>query len=362
MQKRSLSMRKRNLSFIAAAIGSIAAVFAIDAHAASNVIATGAHGVDMLGVAGSAAAGVLGMGQIAATGGDHAITSKKFRVAVEGATTDGRNIERVWIQQMAGQYNPEFYGARVNCEHIRGYVPMTGTGDPSSRFGSYGDVIGLSAEEIADGPLKGKLALYAQIAPTQALTDLVKAGQKVYTSIEVNPSFADTKQAYLIGLAVTDSPASLGTEMLSFASKQGEHNPLTARKQAPGNVFTASEETTFEFEAATQTPIDAGVALFKRVGAILGLVKEKGASDDKRFGDVTQAVEMLATFSREQAERAETFANQLTQLQGELKTEREAHAETAKKLAELTQTLSTQPGGTARPTATGAHDGHKTDC
>lgn len=361
MQKRSLSMRKRNLSFIAAAIGSIAAVFAVDAHAASSLIATGAHSVDMLGVAGSAAA-VLGVGQIAATSGNHAITSKQFRVAVEGATTDGRNIERAWIQQMAGQYNPEFYGARVNCEHIRGYVPMTGTGDPSSRFGSYGDVIGLSTEEIADGPLKGKLALYAQIAPTQALTDLVKAGQKVYTSIEVNPSFADTKQAYLIGLAVTDSPASLGTEMLSFAAKQGEHNPLSARKQAPGNVFTASEETIFEFEAATQTPIAAGAALFKRVGEILGFVKEKGANDDKRFSDMTQAVEMLATFSREQATRADTFADRFTKLEGELKTEREAHTATAKKLAELTQTLSTQPAGAVRPTATGTHDGHKTDC
>ncbi|HEJ9876616.1 TPA: GPO family capsid scaffolding protein, partial [Pseudomonas aeruginosa] len=27
--------------------------------------------------------------------------SKWFRIAVEGATTDGRNIERDWIEQMA---------------------------------------------------------------------------------------------------------------------------------------------------------------------------------------------------------------------------------------------------------------------
>ncbi|MBB3001451.1 hypothetical protein FHX57_003808 [Paraburkholderia tropica] len=355
-------MFKRKLTFLAAAVGSIASLFAIDAHAATTTITAGMQHADVIGAASTAAAGALGVGQIAATGGNHAITSKTFRVAVEGSTTDGRNIERVWIQQMAAQYNPEFYGARVNCEHIRGVAPMTG-GEPSaSPFGSYGDVIALTAEEIADGPLKGKLALYAQVAPTQALIDLAKARQKVYSSIEINPSFADTKQAYLIGLAVTDSPASLGTEMLTFAAQQGDNNPLTSRKQSPGNLFTASEETTLEFEATTQTPIGAGVALFKRVGELLGITKEKGAADEKRFGDITQAVEMLATFSREQATRADTFAERLTKLETELDAERKAHTATAQALEKLTTKLSTEPGGTTRPTATGTSEGHKTDC
>ncbi|TDG03721.1 GPO family capsid scaffolding protein [Paraburkholderia guartelaensis] len=354
-------MFKRKLTFLAAAVGSIASLFAIDAHAATTTITAGMQHADVIGAASTAAAGALGVGQIAATGGNHAITSKKFRVAVEGATTDGRKIERAWIQQMAAQYSAELYGARVNCEHIRGMAPMTDNAN-SSPFGSYGDVIGLSAEEIADGPLKGKLGLYAQVAPTQALINLAKARQKVYTSIEINPSFADTEQAYLIGLAITDSPASLGTEMLSFAATQGDNNPLAHRKQSPGNLFTASEETTLEFEATTQTPIGAGVALFKRVGELLGITKEKGAADEKRFGDITQAVEMLATFSREQATRADTFAERLTKLETELDAERKAHTATAQALEKLTTKLSTEPGGTTRPTATGTSEGHKTDC
>lgn len=32
--------------------------------------------------------------------------SKWFRVAVEGATTDGRKIQRSWIEQMAKNYSP----------------------------------------------------------------------------------------------------------------------------------------------------------------------------------------------------------------------------------------------------------------
>ncbi|RBL66398.1 phage capsid protein, partial [Pseudomonas sp. MWU13-2625] len=125
--------------------------------------------------------------------------AKKFRVATEGATTDGRNIERSWIEQMAANYNPKKYGARVNLEHFKGLLP-------DGPFKRYGDVLALTAEKVEDG----KLALFAVIDPTDDLVALNKARQKVYTSIEVDPNFSDTGEAYLVGLAVTDDPASLG--------------------------------------------------------------------------------------------------------------------------------------------------------
>ncbi|WP_084069007.1 GPO family capsid scaffolding protein [Paraburkholderia heleia] len=355
-------MFKRKLSLVALAVGSMASLIALDAHAATaTVSAIGAglqHG-DMLASLGTAGAAIgLGIGSTSNADGNHASTSKWFRVAVEGATTDGRNIEREWIQQMAAQYNTALYGARVNCEHIRGYAPLSDT----NPFGAYGDVTALKSEQVVDGPLKGKLALYAQITPTQALLDLQKSRQKLYTSIEINFSFADTKQAYLIGLAVTDSPASLGTEMLAFAAGQGDNSPLKARKQAPDNLFSAAEETVIEFEPVTQTPAGAVAGLFHRVGEMLGFVKEKGATDDKRFTDITQAVELLATFSQEQAKTVQTYAAKLDELRAELDTEKAAHADTSKKLGELTATLSTQPGGQQRPPATGANGVQKTDC
>ncbi|MEM5403909.1 GPO family capsid scaffolding protein [Paraburkholderia unamae] len=356
-------MFKRKLSLVALAVGSMASLFAFDVHAAtatSAAIGAGLQHGDMLagfGTAGAAALG-LGIGSTTSADGNHAATSKWFRVAVEGATTDGRNIEREWIQQMAAQYNTALYGARVNCEHIRGYAPLSDT----NPFGAYGDVTALKSEQIVDGPLKGKLALYAQITPTQALLDLQKSRQKLYTSIEINFSFADSKQAYLVGLAVTDSPASLGTEMLAFAAGQGENSPLKARKQSPDNLFSAAEETVIEFEPVTQTPASAVTGLFHRVGEMLGFVKEKGATDDKRFSDITQAVELLAKFSNEQAMAVQKYAAKLDELRAELDTEKAAHADTAKKLGELTATLSTQPAGQQRPPATGANGIQKTDC
>ena len=45
--------------------------------------------------------------------------SKFFRIATEGATTDGRVISRAWIEQMARNYDPKKYGARINLEHLK---------------------------------------------------------------------------------------------------------------------------------------------------------------------------------------------------------------------------------------------------
>ena len=128
-----------------------------------------------------------------------------FRVATEGATTDGRKISRDWITQMAGNYDPKKYGARVWMEHMRGLFA-------DGPFPALGDVKALKAEEVEDG----KMALFADIDPTDRLKEMNGQRQKVYTSIEVNPNFADSGEAYLEGLAVTDSPASLGTETVSY--------------------------------------------------------------------------------------------------------------------------------------------------
>ncbi|GHL58540.1 hypothetical protein ECZU31_18150 [Escherichia coli] len=53
-----------------------------------------------------------------------------------------------------------------------------------------------------------------------------KAAQKVYTSMEIQPNFANTGKCYLVGLAVTDDPASLGTEYRNSAAKTQPPEPL----------------------------------------------------------------------------------------------------------------------------------------
>ena len=171
-----------------------------------------------------------------------------FRVAVEGSTTDGRAIDRQWLLDAAETYNRDTYAARVNLEHIRGVTP-------DGPFQAYGDVIGLKTETVeltVGGKTEKRLALFAEIDALDPLVAMNKKAQKLYSSVEISPNFAGTGKAYLVGLAVTDSPASLGTEMLQFAASQGENSPLAGRKQDKANLFTAAEEVSIEL--AEETP------------------------------------------------------------------------------------------------------------
>lgn len=194
--------------------------------------------------------------------------SKFFRVAVEGATADGRTIERQQLIEMAASYNPATYAARVNMEHIRGITA-------DKPFRALGDVMALKTEEIEldlAGNKEKRLALFAQITPNDDLLAINAADQKRYTSIEINPNFAATGKAYLMGLAVTDSPASLGTEFIQFVAGQREKgiDPLANRRLSAANLFTAAAETTMEFEEvgapANETTglLAAATAFFKQ--------------------------------------------------------------------------------------------------
>lgn len=235
--------------------------------------------------------------------------SKWFRVAVEGATTDGRQIERQWLVDAAETYNPKTYGARVWLEHFRSLVA-------DSPFKAYGDVLALKTEEVEIAGTK-KLALFAQIEPTDELVAMVnKAKQKIFTSIEISPKFADSGRAYLSGLAVTDTPASLGTEMLAFSAQHPDASPLKARKQHADNLFTLAEEAALEFDEVEEKP-SIGAALFTKVQELL---KGKQAKDDSEFAQVGQAVEAIAEHVKDlpdQFAQAEQRATELTsQVQG----------------------------------------------
>ena len=227
--------------------------------------------------------------------------SKWFVVATEGATTDGRTINRSWIEQMAANYDPKKYGARVNLEHIKWRYMWND--DPHSKC--YGDVVGLKTEENAEG----KLQLLAQIDPTDDLIKLNKDRQKIYTSIECDPNFADTGEAYLVGLAVTDNPASLGTEMLAF-SAGASANPLNNRKEKAENLFTAAIETKLEF-AEEQEPVPSILEKIK------GLFAKKAKTDDERFADQTQAIELLAEQTQETLEKLTALSADLAKQQAE---------------------------------------------
>ena len=267
--------------------------------------------------------------------------SKFFKVATEGDTTDGRKIQRNWIEQAAKNFNQAKYGARVWLEHIRGTLP-------DSPFRAFGDVTAVKAEENGEG----KMVLYAQIDPTPDLVAMNKERQKVYTSIEIDPDFAGTGEAYMVGLAVTDSPASLGTEMLAF-SAQSKQNPLAARKQRPENLFTAAVETQLEFEAD-----DTGPSLFAKVKELLSKNKEKSRAD---FSDITQAVEAVAEETANSSERVAQLNSQVSQLSNQLTTLQGQLEQNTTDFNQLKGQLEREPNTPPRTPATGG-DNQPVDC
>ena len=271
--------------------------------------------------------------------------SKFFRIGVEGATTDGRRIERDWLVQMAAQYSRSTYGARVNMEHYKGVLP-------DGPFRAYGDVIALKAEEIEIGGQK-KMALFAQIEPTADLIDITKKRQKIYTSMEVNPRFADTGKAYLVGLAVTDNPASLGTEALEFAASKPAANPWAARKADKDNLVTEAEEVTLEFEDAAE---EGAIAKFSSaIKGALAKFNAKSSTDDARFAAVAEGFEQLG----------EAFAAHVTATSEKLTANAKTIGELQSQLKDLQgkyAALDTTATGTQRPLAAGGNGTVLTDC
>ncbi|KPW22030.1 Scaffold protein [Pseudomonas cannabina pv. alisalensis] len=131
------------------------------------------------------------------------------RVATSGPTVDGRVITPQELRDIAETYSTATYTATIWSEHER--WP-----------GAYGTVFAVRLLEDVEGLAPGQVALEAQLKPNDKLLWLNDQGEKLFTSIEITPDFATTGKAYLTGLAVTDSPASLGTQELYFSRKTGK--------------------------------------------------------------------------------------------------------------------------------------------
>lgn len=113
---------------------------------------------------------------------------------------------------MADQYSPDEYTAMIWPEHFRSsWAPFEGK--------NWGTV-----DEVKAAKIGGKLRLYVKLTANDYLLSANADGQKLFMSIEPDPDYKGTGKAYLMGLAVTDSPASTGTTRLKFSVGETEHD------------------------------------------------------------------------------------------------------------------------------------------
>ena len=204
------------------------------------------------------------------------------RVATSGPTVDGRVILPQELRDIAETYSTSTYTASIWSEHER--WP-----------GAHGTVFAVRLVEDEEGFQPGQVALEAQLKPNQRLLYLNDQGEKLFTSIEITPDFANTGKAYLTGLAVTDSPASLGTQELYFSRKTGQ--PAHFAAYVPlGQLELKEEEPTSE--------IGKVLSLFSRLF--------------KRFGIDEVPDETTPTTTEENNEMDETTGTALKALRDQL--------------------------------------------
>ena len=161
--------------------------------------------------------------------------SKPFRIFVEGETiSDGRKVTAEMIDECVATFAPATYSPRINIEHVSGY-------SPEPPFNGYGDVVEVEAKTddfTIAGKVEKRRAMYGVVDGNDQLVSLAKADQKPFPSVELTPSYAGSGKFGIIGLAFTDTPASIGTQRLQFSNR------------APGSVFAFSTDAvTIEFEA-----------------------------------------------------------------------------------------------------------------
>lgn len=258
---------------------------------------------------------------------------KKFRVAVSGSTVDGREISPVHLREAAENFNPDVYAARVNVEH---YLSPC----PSSEFSAMGDVTALSTEDITEGPLAGRTALYAEIEPTERMKQLVADGKKIYSSIELHPQFSVNGRAYLVGLAMTDTPASLGTERLKFTAQQRQ--AVMTFNSVQGEAPLISEAIESEIIEMAEQRQEEGTQWFNRVMGIIGRGRK---ADDASFSRIQEAVEGVATSQADIIDRfnvLETRHQQDRQKITSLTTELAALKENCARMTAIRRTASPQ--------------------
>lgn len=174
--------------------------------------------------------------------------------------------------------------------------------------------------------------------------------QKVYTSIEVDENFAKTGSAYLIGLAVTDSPASLGTEMLQFAAG-AKVNPFADKKQRPENLFTAAQEVSLEFDEVKE-PQSYSAGLLDKVKNMFKTQEKKSVES---FSDQEQAIVEIATETANQGKAVSDLEEKYSILNTD-------HEQLQKDFNELKTKLDGEPDSDPRPKSGNSNFNEVVDC
>lgn len=269
-------------------------------------------------------------------------------ILTAGHTIDGREVKPETLHEMAETYDPKVYNAAINIEH--------------NRYGSkLGAVLSLKVKEIGE-----TVKLFAELKPNNYMLYLIQQGQKLHTSCEIVHNFAKTGKAYLTGLAVTDTPASLGTtEMHLSANDQqaevfttdGEPIPSNEDKDPVfKNPFSKKEDNSME-KATLELVQQLSDQQAQTAEALSSLA---GKIDGLNLGAAAQPEEQDRGKADEGSEDEPTELSSVLGVMQEMQTTIQALSKTSEDTAKLLTQLSEETDDNFRHQATG-EDNDKPD-
>ncbi|EPN2803314.1 GPO family capsid scaffolding protein [Serratia marcescens] len=245
-------------------------------------------------------------------------------IATSGQAADGRFIEPQWLIDAAETYSRNTYTAMIWPHH-----PQQSLAEREFTC-NLGEVDALKYETAGD-----VVKLYAQLIPNQFLIDANRMGQKLFTSAELVSDFGGSGREYLFGLAVTDIPASLGTEKVTLIlageekeTERGSLETFSLGKLKPnktgikepsfwGRLFTPRKEFTQIPGPNTDTnqpnegeeeKMDELKALLQQMMQMLTDMKKTATGDEPAAETPEVAAEEVAVIAEEIADAAEEVA------------------------------------------------------
>lgn len=249
--------------------------------------------------------------------------SEPICILKAGPTVDGRHIEQKIIDDIAETYNPKLYTARINEDHWE-WGPKLG------------DV--LSVEKRGD-------ELWGIIKPNSRLLSNIERDQLLHTSCEFYPDFASSGKAYLSGLAMTDTPASLGTTQVHLSA----NNDKRKGRESLSSGATVSLEM---LSGQSRNEPDEKTLLSKLVGLLSGnqsvsLSRQKSEEEEV---EMSKELEVLLTKNTEQNEAVATALSSLADAVTKLSASKEEvpppveeeQPDTTAELSEKVEALSAQ--------------------
>jgi hypothetical protein len=226
---------------------------------------------------------------------------KRFRVAYEGQTVDGRVLSRQDIKDMGETYNLGHYGARINMEHIPGW-----SAEPP--FNAYGDVLLVEATEE-----NGIAMLYNTLSALPNLLAINEKGQKIYPSIEFYRDFAGSGKAYQVGLALTDNPNSLRTEPIKFSS-----NPTALRTQPDKELYMTFGSTFGSNNTDPAQPTGSQDSLLDSIRQLLSAKPKPKAADAEAMNILTEGVHTALQGVSSITQTLQTLSQSVNNIQNQL--------------------------------------------